>query len=96
MAVLRRGFGVRSEVARGLVSTLKCNTQLFVNAEVARPVKISTGNIQKHLGGGTGFPPVHKRSRAVLHLLVESALPNSGMHPTPATKFFMHLAQGRG
>ena len=65
-----------------LVSTLKCNTQEFVNAEVARPVKISISNMQKHLGEGTGFPPVHQSAHTVWHLLLESAQANNGRHPT--------------
>ena len=77
-------------------STLKCNTQEFVNAAVARPVKISISNMQKHLGEGTGFPPVHQSAHTVWRLLIESAVrqaarillkkwgarANNGMQPT--------------
>ena len=49
---------------------------------VARPIKISISNRQKHLRQCTGLTLVLKRSYAVLHLLVESTPPNKGMHPT--------------
>ncbi len=51
-----------SALLGGVDSTLKCNTQLFANAEVARLVKISICNLQKQLGQGM---VVHPGSKAL-------------------------------
>ena len=72
-----------------LASTLKCNTQLFVKAEVARPVEISISNMQKHLGEGTGFPP----SETSAHTLCGTYLLNprrltTARHPTANQRIF--------
>ncbi len=55
-------------------STLKCNTQPFRSAEVARLVEISIRNMQKQLEQVMGFTPGSKRSYTVLHFKVESAV----------------------
>lgn len=54
-------------------STLKCNTQLFVNTSFVRLAEAGICNTRRRLGWGQRLTPAACRTYTVLRLQVESA-----------------------